>query len=99
MRALDRLALAVQVILCTSALSRSGDAVQQEPGLQRTDPLDLDFAAALAIEGDQRPPRLRGELDPLGLAARFETGGEVHRVAPDIVGEFAGADDAGHHRA
>src|SRR5436190_22514673 len=48
MRALDRLALAVQVILCTSPLSRSDDAVQQEPGLQRTDPLDLDFAAALA---------------------------------------------------
>src|SRR3954468_12380677 len=97
MRAADGLALAARGRSLRS-LDRAGSALQQEPGLQRTEALDLDLAAALAIERGQRAPRLGGELHSLGFAAGFEPGRQVHRVAPDIVGKFAAANNAGHHR-
>ena len=40
-----------------------------------------------------------GHLDLAGKPVQFEPRGEIHRLAPYVVGELVGADHPGHHRA
>ena len=56
--------------------------------------LDVDDAAGLGLEFVvEQGARGGGDLDAAGLALGFHAAAEVDGVAPQIVGEFFGADD------
>ena len=72
----------------------------QEKCFHKTLALDLDRTAALEIEPiAERKTRRGGDLNPAGQRVRLHTARGIHRVAPDVVGEFVRADDAGNNRA
>ena len=72
----------------------------QQPGLELSDALHFDGAARLEHEAVAKCfPHRVGYLDLAGKPVQFEPRGEIHRLAPYVVGEFVGADHPGHHRA
>ena len=72
----------------------------EQPGLELPNALDLDRPARFEQEAlAERVPHRAGHLDLAGKPVQFQPRGEVHRLAPNVVGEFVGADHAGHHRA
>ena len=46
----------------------------------------------------KRPRAVAAYLDLARQPVQLEPRGEIHRLAPHVVGKFVGADDAGHHR-
>ena len=62
--------------------------------------LHLDRSARLEGEAvAERLPHRVGHLNLAGEPVRLEPRGQIHRLAPDVVGEFVAADDARHERA
>src|ERR1700757_4855397 len=70
------------------------------PGFDGTCTLDLDRPAGLAIEFTTDPvERIAGDVNDAALAVRLHPAGHIDRLAPEVVDEFAAADDARDHRA
>src|SRR4051812_11520579 len=73
---------------------------QQVPRTQSTFAFDFDFAAVLESERLlQRLADYMGDVDSIRRATRFHPTGGVYGIAPQIIDEFTGADDAGDNGA
>src|SRR3954462_3519935 len=62
--------------------------------------LGLDRSSEVAVDrvADQFVSA-RGYVDAIRMTAGFMARGEIHRLSPNVKGEFAGSHHAGHHRS
>ena len=82
---------------CTHALAGRSCLSSQVSSL--ADALHLDRPARLEHEAlAKRLAHRAGHLNLAGKPVQFQPRGEIHRLAPHVVGEFVGADHPGHHR-
>ena len=71
----------------------------QEKSFHRSLAFDFDAAARFEIKPIvQQSARRCRDLDATGQGVGFHAACGIHRIAPDVVGEFVGADDAGNDR-
>ena len=62
----------------------------------------LDVDAAVRLDSKvlvEVPIGCCRNLDTVRQAVRLHSTGDVHRVTPDVIGEFMGPDDSRHHVA
>ena len=75
------------------------DAVE-EIHVDRADMLDLHLPARLGLEQARYVmKRARRDVHPSGLAGLLQALSDIHRIAPDVIGEAPLPHDAGNHRA
>src|SRR5690349_2376029 len=81
-------------------MDSGGAAAEETMGGEEAAVFQVEGAARFElVGGGEELAGAVGDEDLAGLAVGFETAGDVHGVAPDVVGEFARADDAGDERS
>jgi hypothetical protein len=73
---------------------------EQEPRAHHALASHINGASVVQVKALRNQlAHLGRHLDRAGLGGLLHPGGRIHRIAPDVVKEFALSDDAGHNRA